>query len=255
MLRGLKPGKLLLVAGIAIILTVGFFLFQQLRNRTNATVTDVTIQQDAVANVNDGKTQIVVADNPVLINANNGTRKILKSELQVAPAPTPVPTAVPTQPPAQEESVQPQAQPTPVPQPAPTAVPPTADPNNCNTGRSHTVQKGENVFRIARAFGVSQQAVRDINGLGAYYTIYPGQVLCLPGEASGSPSESTLGQPGATVFTNGVCAAGWHEHTVFNGTTLFGLALEHGTTVENLRAVNGLTNDLIYPGQILCMPN
>ena len=51
----------------------------------------------------------------------------------------------------------------------------------CNTGRTHTVVAGDNVFRIGyNNGGISAEAIRNLNGLNANYLIYPGQVLCLP---------------------------------------------------------------------------
>lgn len=57
-------------------------------------------------------------------------------------------------------------------------------PANGALGTSYTVRSGDTVSSIARAAGTSTQAVLDANRLGWSSTIYPGQVLALPGGAS-----------------------------------------------------------------------
>jgi LysM repeat protein len=43
-------------------------------------------------------------------------------------------------------------------------------------------------------------------------------------------------------------------HTVQSGDTLYGIATRYGTTVEQLRAVNGLTTNFLAVGQVLQIP-
>ena len=44
------------------------------------------------------------------------------------------------------------------------------------------------------------------------------------------------------------------RHTVKQGDTLFGIARSKGTTVAKLKSANGLSSDLIRPGQTLKIP-
>ena len=56
-------------------------------------------------------------------------------------------------------------------------------PNCAQLGlRERTVNVGEfeNVYRYGIEFGVSEEAIRDLNGLDAFYTVYVGQKLCIP---------------------------------------------------------------------------
>ncbi len=49
----------------------------------------------------------------------------------------------------------------------------------CN-GQIHVVATGQNVFRIGREYGKTQEAIRDMNGLSGDYLIKVGQPLCIP---------------------------------------------------------------------------
>ncbi|MDR1303773.1 MAG: LysM peptidoglycan-binding domain-containing protein [Verrucomicrobiales bacterium] len=44
------------------------------------------------------------------------------------------------------------------------------------------------------------------------------------------------------------------NYTVVSGDSLWKIARNHGTTVEQLKAVNNLTSELIHPGQVLVIP-
>lgn len=45
------------------------------------------------------------------------------------------------------------------------------------------------------------------------------------------------------------------EYVVQKGDTLYKIALNNGTTVEDLIAANNLTSNVIYPGQVLLVPH
>jgi len=44
------------------------------------------------------------------------------------------------------------------------------------------------------------------------------------------------------------------SHTVLRGDTLFSISRRYGQTVEAIKRANGLTSDLIYPGDVLNIP-
>lgn len=96
-------------------------------------------------------------------------------------------------------------------------------------GSTYTVQSGDCLSTIADRLGTSWQSIASANGIYSPYLIYPGQVLTIPGGASGS---------------------GGQYYTVQYGDTLSGIAADHGTSYQYLAQINGINNpNLIYPGQ------
>lgn len=72
----------------------------------------------------------------------------------------------------------------------PASTPPVAAP----ASRSYTIRTGDTVSSIAKAFGVSAQAVIDANGLGASAVIFAGRTLTIPAVTS-----PVVAQDGTTV--------------------------------------------------------
>ena len=55
-----------------------------------------------------------------------------------------------------------------------------AAPTAAQTGQTHTVQAGENLFRISLRYGVNMYDVARLNGITNLALIYVGQVLRIP---------------------------------------------------------------------------
>jgi LysM repeat protein len=110
-------------------------------------------------------------------------------------------------------------------------------------GATHTVQPGENLFRIGLKYGVTVKALMELNGLYSADQVMAGQVLTIPGSAA---SSSVAYQPKHASTT----------HTVQAGETLTSIAHQHGVTVWTLIQANSIANPtLIVPGQTLVIPN
>jgi len=120
--------------------------------------------------------------------------------------------------------------------PAPTAAPTaTSAPSGGQT--TYTVKAGDWLYSIARKFGVGPYALAQANGIGAPYTIRPGQVLVIP-------SGGTVPVPGP---------AG--TYTVQRGDTIFSIARKLGKTPSAIINANNLINpNSIFPGQVLRIP-
>ena len=103
-------------------------------------------------------------------------------------------------------------------------------------GSTYTVVSGDTLSGIGAKVGVNWQSIASANGISSPYTIYPGQVLTIPGGSSGSSSSGSSAQ----------------YYEVRSGDTLSVLAAKYGTTVNQLCQWNGISNpNLIYAGQRL----
>lgn len=101
----------------------------------------------------------------------------------------------------------------------------------------YRVVAGDSLFFIAQRYGVTVSAIRGANGLVGDM-IYPGQTLTIPNGVSTTPP-----------------AQSGTSYTVKSGDSLFLIARRYGTTVDALKAANGLYSEWIYPGQLLVIPS
>lgn len=137
-----------------------------------------------------------------------------------------------------EPTLSPPQAPTATPEPVATVAPvPTATTAPSSSGTSHTVKAGEWLFSIARKYGVGPYALAQANGIGAPYTIHPGQVLVIP-----SGGTVPVPGPGGT-------------YTVQRGDTIYSIARKLGKTPSAIINANNLVNaNFIFPGQVLRIP-
>jgi len=71
-------------------------------------------------------------------------------------------------------------------------------------------------------------------------------------QAGVTPSlPATAAGPANSTAVAGAPAA---SHTVLRGDTLFSISRRYGQTVEAIKRANGLTSDVIYPGDVLNIP-
>lgn len=109
--------------------------------------------------------------------------------------------------------------------------------------RSHTVQRGETLTRIARLYGVSVQSIIARNNIANPNRIVPGQVLIIP---STTPVPLPTPQPPTGVTT----------YVVQRGDTLNIIAARFGlSSWRQIGAFNNLqTPNVIFAGQVLQIP-
>lgn len=98
----------------------------------------------------------------------------------------------------------------------------------------HVVQRGETLFRIAQSYGLTVNDLVRLNGIADPSTIYVGQRLLVPSaEATVAPTQSVM-------------------HLVQPGETLASIAALYGMSVDDLMAVNGMTDGSgFYVGALL----
>ncbi len=105
----------------------------------------------------------------------------------------------------------------------------------------HTVRRGDTLGAIARRYRTSVDAIKRLNNLRGNL-IRVGQVLRVPSRGGAVTPAAPVpeAKPGETV-----------TYVVRNGDNLFQIAKAYGTTVERIKAANGLDSDIITVGQKL----
>ncbi len=102
----------------------------------------------------------------------------------------------------------------------------------------HRVRRGQTLSVIAQRYGTSVSAIMRTNNLRSANRIREGQSLRIPVRGSGRVAQTSR------TAVNGV-------HTVRRGETLGVIAQAYGTTVSRIKNDNGLSSNLIHPGQQL----
>jgi uncharacterized protein YkwD/LysM repeat protein len=129
------------------------------------------------------------------------------------------------------------------------------------TSITYTVTRGDTMQAIARAHGVTIDAIARASNIANPDRLMPGDVLTIPGVAplflpamqpvGGDPSVApSPGDPSVAPTTG---ATG--THTVARGENLYRIALRYGVTVAALSTANGISDPTrIYVGQVLTIP-
>ncbi len=117
---------------------------------------------------------------------------------------------------------------------APTSAPGAAPARSAPVSRTteYIVQPGDTLYGLARRFGVTVEALREVNGL--------------PGEGIIAGTRLLIPPPAQDDRVR--------THTVQAGETLYSLARRYGVTVAQLRRANGLRSDVIRTGTVLTIP-
>ena len=117
----------------------------------------------------------------------------------------------------------------------------------CQCNDIYTVQKGDTLYALAKKYSVSVEQLQNANGLTSNL-IYAGQKLEVPFK------ETPSSQPQPKVPEKTGSAPQTGTYIVQRGDSLSLLANKYGTSVENIKQVNGLQSDLIRVGQSLAIP-
>ncbi|WP_129709076.1 LysM peptidoglycan-binding and 3D domain-containing protein [Priestia megaterium] len=104
---------------------------------------------------------------------------------------------------------------------------------------THKVKAGETLFSISQQHNVTVKDLKKWNGLSSTL-IYANQTLQIGSTSTDSSSSSTP----TTTSSN-------HTYTVKSGDTLYRIAKNNGTSVQQLKEWNNLSSHLIYVNQVL----
>ncbi|MBL8145397.1 MAG: LysM peptidoglycan-binding domain-containing protein [Anaerolineae bacterium] len=114
---------------------------------------------------------------------------------------------------------------------------------------THTVQAGENLFRISLRYNTTVDAIAAANGIVNPQLIVVGQVLTIPGCGSGGGGGGTVPPPSSGL------QPGEQMHVVRQNETLMTISLQYGVPVASIASRNALSNpNLIFINQELIIP-
>src|SRR5699024_6187130 len=101
--------------------------------------------------------------------------------------------------------------------------------------------------------GLSVAQLKSMNGLSSDM-IYAGQKLTVKTGASSTSSTTSSANTNTGATTNPVTntqTSSASSYTVKSGDSLWSIANKHGLSISQLKSINHLSSDMIYPGQKL----
>lgn len=120
--------------------------------------------------------------------------------------------------------------------------------NHVTKPSTYTVKSGDSVWKIAHECGMSMNELVSLNGI-KNNLIFPGQVLKVKAgaKAENVSKSETSGSKNQNAASNG----GSSTYTVKSGDSVWKISHEHGMSMDELKSLNGLKDNLIIPGQVL----
>ncbi len=135
------------------------------------------------------------------------------------------------------------------------AAPSTKPAKSAIASKNYKVRSGDGLIALAKQFGISTQALADLNGIGVTDSLYVGQTLKVPANANvtASNSSSNNSTSSSTSQSNSVATS---NYTVKSGDTLIGIANSIGVSAEQVAAVNPSfdAKARLQRGQIIKVP-
>ena len=131
----------------------------------------------------------------------------------------------------------------------------------------HTVVAGETLHSLAKANGLTVDQIKTANGLTSD-EIQAGMVLTIPDPSyKPTPHASAGTKPAVAETRPAVHASETHkpaaektetpkqvQHVVKRGETLAKIARKYGVSIDDIKALNDIENDVVQRGQLLMIP-
>ena len=114
----------------------------------------------------------------------------------------------------------------------------TSGGTDTGTTGTYTVKAGDTLWSIANRFNTTVDAIKSLNNLTSN-NLSIGQVLKIPGLSTGTDTGT-----GTTT-----------TYTVVSGDTLWNIANRFNTTVDAIKSLNNLSNNMLSIGQVLKIPS
>jgi len=105
----------------------------------------------------------------------------------------------------------------------------------------HIVRRGDTLSEIGAMFGIPASAIAHANGLTLKSTLKIGAELAIPQLPRAAPRRTAAAKP----------LPPGPSYRIRKGDTLSSVAVRHGTTVEAIKALNGLRSSRLAIGQVL----
>ncbi|MCF0050145.1 LysM peptidoglycan-binding domain-containing protein [Dyadobacter sp. LJ53] len=109
----------------------------------------------------------------------------------------------------------------------------------------HVVQGGQTYYSISKAYGLSVKDLYELNDLNESSRLKSGQKLRVRKVESEAP---------AAAQSSGSGQSGTKTHTVASGETLFRIAQNYHTNVEDIKRLNNMSGNSVMVGQKLKIP-
>jgi membrane-bound lytic murein transglycosylase D len=122
---------------------------------------------------------------------------------------------------------------------------------------THEVQRGDTLAAIAARYGSSAEAISAANGVRDPRSLRIGQILVVPRQpgsrvpAARERRARAAATSEAAASRAAAAAPGPERYRVRHGDSLYSIARRFNLSVERLKDLNGLTGNLIKPGQWL----
>lgn len=123
-----------------------------------------------------------------------------------------------------------------------------APPVQTGSAKKYIVKSGDTLSGIAFRHSISLSELQKWNNIKSHL-IYPGQTLVVTeGTTSGEQGSGNVSKPSPSTPPKQESSS---TYTVKSGDTLSHISVKHDVSVQDIKRLNNLSNDLIYVGQVL----